>query len=300
MLCHIKNTMPSHGRTVRRGFTLIELLVVIAIIAILAAILFPVFSRARAKARQATCMSNLRQIGLAATQYANDYDENLPPYAGFFVAVIPECNASPALYTFGVLALLQSYSRNTQYSQCPDTKPLTSTSACYRRRFLELEGRIGYGYSVPTPGATAYSIPIPSTDPCRLIFSRTHLAVIDEPVIHVAFMDAVPTGTSSRPLYDSSGIYQIHVTTPFGSPHYRILAPGCNVSLSGWHQAPEPRHIEMVNVTFCDGHTKALPMEKVYGVRCAPADQRVTTPLCRDLALDPNSPAYAELWRMWK
>jgi prepilin-type processing-associated H-X9-DG protein len=83
---------------------------------------------------------------------------------------------------------------------------------------------------------------------------------------------------------------------------YAFAELGCSVQFwkSGWHQAPEPRHIEMVNVTFCDGHTKALPMEKVYGVRCAPADQRVTTPLCRDLALDPNSPAYAELWRMWK
>lgn len=58
----------------RRGFTLIELLVVIAIIAILAAILFPVFARARAKARQASCQSNLKQLTLAALMYAQDYD----------------------------------------------------------------------------------------------------------------------------------------------------------------------------------------------------------------------------------
>jgi prepilin-type N-terminal cleavage/methylation domain-containing protein len=68
-----------------RGFTLIELLVVIAIIAILAAILFPVFARAREAARKATCLSNLKQIALAAIMYAQDYDE-----------VLPACNANGA------------------------------------------------------------------------------------------------------------------------------------------------------------------------------------------------------------
>ena len=63
----------------RRGFTLIELLVVIAIIAILAAILFPVFAQAREKARQTACMSNMKQIGSAYIMYAQDYDEALVP-----------------------------------------------------------------------------------------------------------------------------------------------------------------------------------------------------------------------------
>lgn len=63
------------------GFTLIELLVVIAIIAILAAILFPVFSRAREQARKASCSSNLRQIGLGIMQYSQDYDETLPLFS---------------------------------------------------------------------------------------------------------------------------------------------------------------------------------------------------------------------------
>ena len=62
----------------RRGFTLIELLVVIAIIAILAAILFPVFARARENARKSTCQSNLKQISLAFVQYRQDYDERMP------------------------------------------------------------------------------------------------------------------------------------------------------------------------------------------------------------------------------
>ena len=65
-----------------RGFTLIELLVVIAIIAILAAILFPVFARAREKARQASCLSNLKQLGLATLMYTQDNDETLPAEGG--------------------------------------------------------------------------------------------------------------------------------------------------------------------------------------------------------------------------
>jgi len=64
----------------KHGFTLIELLVVIAIIAILAAILFPVFARAREKARQTSCLNNLKQLGLAALQYAQDYDERMVIY----------------------------------------------------------------------------------------------------------------------------------------------------------------------------------------------------------------------------
>jgi prepilin-type N-terminal cleavage/methylation domain-containing protein/prepilin-type processing-associated H-X9-DG protein len=68
-----------HRRKSHVGFTLIELLVVIAIIAILAAILFPVFAQARDKARSTACLSNTKQIGLAFMQYVQDYDETLPP-----------------------------------------------------------------------------------------------------------------------------------------------------------------------------------------------------------------------------
>jgi prepilin-type N-terminal cleavage/methylation domain-containing protein/prepilin-type processing-associated H-X9-DG protein len=73
----------------RRGFTLIELLVVIAIIAILAAILFPVFARAREKARQSSCQSNLKQIGIAWTMYAQDYDERYPRGSGYIACGTP-------------------------------------------------------------------------------------------------------------------------------------------------------------------------------------------------------------------
>ncbi len=73
------NTKRTTAGRAARAFTLIELLVVIAIIAILAAILFPVFAQARAKARQAACLSNMKQIGLGVAQYAQDFDELFVP-----------------------------------------------------------------------------------------------------------------------------------------------------------------------------------------------------------------------------
>jgi len=72
-----------HRRRTLRAFTLIELLVVIAIIAILAAILFPVFAQAREKARQASCLSNLKQLGTAVMLYVQDYDESYPLYSTY-------------------------------------------------------------------------------------------------------------------------------------------------------------------------------------------------------------------------
>ncbi|MFQ6131990.1 MAG: DUF1559 domain-containing protein [Armatimonadota bacterium] len=97
----------------RRGFTLIELLVVIAIIAILAAILFPVFSRAREKARQASCASNMKQLGLALIMYADDYDEMLPPRY---------YDAGGGVFLHWDKDYVQPYIRNKQILLCPSTK----------------------------------------------------------------------------------------------------------------------------------------------------------------------------------
>ncbi|MBI3946686.1 MAG: prepilin-type N-terminal cleavage/methylation domain-containing protein [Armatimonadetes bacterium] len=76
---HLTAVSGTQASPARRGFTLIELLVVIAIIAILAAILFPVFSRARASARQTRCLNNAKQWGTGAQMYMQDYDDTLPP-----------------------------------------------------------------------------------------------------------------------------------------------------------------------------------------------------------------------------
>ncbi len=97
----------------KRGFTLIELLVVIAIIAILAAILFPVFARAREKARQTSCLSNQKQLALAWHMYVQDYDEWIPPYSRMVW--------TGGSYYWGErwYEVLAPYIKNTQVFGCP-------------------------------------------------------------------------------------------------------------------------------------------------------------------------------------
>jgi prepilin-type N-terminal cleavage/methylation domain-containing protein/prepilin-type processing-associated H-X9-DG protein len=97
--------MPNQISRQHKAFTLIELLVVIAIIAILAAILFPVFARARENARRTSCQSNLKQIGTAAMMYTQDYDERLPYYS-----LAPVGYWENAIYP---------YTRSTQVYNCP-------------------------------------------------------------------------------------------------------------------------------------------------------------------------------------
>ncbi len=105
----------------RRAFTLIELLVVIAIIAILAAILFPVFAQAREKARQATCISNLKQFSLAILQYAQDADECMPMAVNGKLQIGPGIvAANPAASEWGVHAQIFNYVKNRGVFQCPD------------------------------------------------------------------------------------------------------------------------------------------------------------------------------------
>ena len=101
----------------RRGFTLIELLVVIAIIAILAAILFPVFARAREKARQTSCLSNLKQVGTAMLMYVQDYDEHYG-----------QSLSGTTAGTVAVYHVLLPYMKNVQILQCPSKKDEISTA----------------------------------------------------------------------------------------------------------------------------------------------------------------------------
>lgn len=140
------------------GFTLIELLVVIAIIAILAAILFPVFAQARAKARHTACLSNTRQIGMAALMYAQDYEETLPPW-----------RINDLLYWVGgrgvvsdpldkTQGLLYPYLKNGEINRCPS---FTGTNNL---------GGTGYGMNAHV--------------------SASPLSIMDSPAERILFADA--------------------------------------------------------------------------------------------------------------
>jgi prepilin-type N-terminal cleavage/methylation domain-containing protein/prepilin-type processing-associated H-X9-DG protein len=113
----------------RRGFTLIELLVVIAIIAILAAILFPVFARAREKARQASCLSNVKQLSLGFQMYKQDYDETWPM---FFWTAATGWEPIASGWWGGEIA---PYIKNTQIFLCP-SKTDTVCSYPYNNGYL--------------------------------------------------------------------------------------------------------------------------------------------------------------------
>ncbi len=136
----------------RSGFTLIELLVVIAIIAILAAILFPVFAQARAKARQAACMSNLKQLGISFQMYAQDHDEMLPAW-GYGVAGTDNSNGPPDFFSWDTV--LEPYLKNQQILKCPDN-PYDRNARSYAMTRYTGDP---YGVNIPLHMASA---PLPS------------------------------------------------------------------------------------------------------------------------------------------
>jgi prepilin-type N-terminal cleavage/methylation domain-containing protein len=118
------------------GFTLIELLVVIAILALLAALLFPMLAQARHAARRSTCLSNLKQLGVAFTLYANDYDETLPEAGGSTTAVAAWIDYDSPGQRGGIYPYVRQFSRSgPSVYRCPngrpDTSAYTSVSSTY-------------------------------------------------------------------------------------------------------------------------------------------------------------------------
>jgi len=107
------------SRRTRHAFTLIELLVVIAIIAILAAILFPVFAQAREKARQNACLSNVRQLGMGVLQYVQDYDELYFPHVTERTAPSSVPDTADARFVWSIRGKLDPYIKSQGIFRCP-------------------------------------------------------------------------------------------------------------------------------------------------------------------------------------
>jgi prepilin-type N-terminal cleavage/methylation domain-containing protein/prepilin-type processing-associated H-X9-DG protein len=199
-----------HGHCRARGFTLIELLVVIAIIAILAAILFPVFGRARESARRSSCLSNLKQLALATMMYGQDYDEVLP------------VGATQGNSLWNVVAGLEPYVKNRQIFYCPSIAGLVPYDATLAPTDTNwAAGNIGY-YYWSMYAVHAHTGPFVSVHPPRQLSlsSSTNLWMWSDvfgaffwnqgaPFLHampkwsftnVAFMDGHVKAMSGRPV----------------------------------------------------------------------------------------------------
>jgi prepilin-type N-terminal cleavage/methylation domain-containing protein/prepilin-type processing-associated H-X9-DG protein len=164
----------------KRGFTLIELLVVIAVIAILAAIMFPVFAQAREKARQAQCLSNLKQIGAAFTMYTQDYDETLPPHGYVSADGAKEC-------FFTISHIISPYQKNTGIWQCPTNPRAWDPNKALR----DLEGMPLCSQSRDGLGESGYTINLGLLPVSGL--QVTPLAAVEYPVETSLLYDGMPT-----------------------------------------------------------------------------------------------------------
>jgi len=264
-------------RSLRSGFTLIELLVVIAIIAILAAILFPVFAQAREKARAISCLSNLKQISLSWNMYLQDYDEQMVPHA----------NQNPGdpvdnFYTW--VKLLDPYTKSYQVYRCPDgtdSLGVWGAGALAWWGNWQVDSYIGYNY-----------LDLGIWWQCAT-FQGVSLASVDQPSSTVAFADsAIQAETDPLPTNNESGYFDINAPA-----QYAAILPAVNTctyyngknggydwanvptnptpDMTGWTIA---RHSGGLNIAWVDGHAKFLHPSALWaGTNVAPgvSDQAV-------------------------
>ena len=234
-IIHRRNSKP-------RGFTLIELLVVISIIAILAAMLFPVFARARENARRTSCLSNMKQIGLGFLQYTQDYDESYP------LASYPAPDVSWTTST-------QAYIKSVQLYRCPSDAASRWSSAVLPP-------------ALP-PYTTSYVFNAWFSNK-RGGFAR--LASVNEPTRSVILAEKADAPSMMLATAD-----HFH---PFcwGAPPEE---PAGMMGPAVWDSANNltselalKRHLEGSNYLYADGHAKAGRFEQLYNFAAATPQER--------------------------
>jgi prepilin-type N-terminal cleavage/methylation domain-containing protein/prepilin-type processing-associated H-X9-DG protein len=222
------------GTVSQTGFTLIELLTVLAIIVVLAAILFPVFARARENARRASCQSNLRNLGLAIVQYVQDYDSRYPPAMNGalpwdsiiqpYVGAVVKINAPSGIF------------------KCPSDY------------FIRNSGRTPRSYAMPQPGAdnsSGMSGTYISTAPVHYIgWTESQIPAPSGTLLLVEHMFSKDKASGNN-LGDTANVTCYGPSWPgFRSQDYEATVP---IHLGGW------------NYLFVDGHVKWLRPEATIG-----------------------------------
>lgn len=241
--CHTQGVPGAQGT--RAGFTLIELLVVIAIIAVLAAILFPVFARAREKARQISCLANEKQIGLAILQYGQDYDETFP-----LTYYLTSSSTTPQTWS----RIIQPYVKSTRIFQCASEGDVTGNTAGTGDTAATAY-QVHYAYNLYV-GGNVGSTP-PAIIPTMKAPART-VMLVDGATLPRAGVDpekwalkSAPAAIAGRP-------------DTLGRTSYALIHSGStSINLPDFG-SPRARHSGMVNVLWADGHAKAAKIEAFY------------------------------------
>ncbi len=225
------------GRPLRPGFTLIELLVVIAIIAILAAILFPVFAQARAKARSISCLSNVKQVGTAFHLYVQDYDETTPAMWGGQGACAPTNGWAGCSWEwwFG----LMPYMKSADMLLCPDRVEGGPGNYNAFGQSMGIKRYSGYGYNWGPIGWRGGGLMGPQLRNAsnRSYIEGKSLAAIEFPAGTFSFGDTWDTP-------------RMTIGISFAGDTWRGMRNGDLRHSSG-----------MLNYAFVDGHAKAVKMQ---------------------------------------